>query len=279
MNEIIFLVILALVWLIFASLQDIKKREIANWLNFSLIIFALGFRFFLSLFSQNFNFFYQGLIGLGIFFILGNLLYYGKLFAGGDAKLMISLGTVLPFSESLIINLRIFSLFIFLFLFVGGIYGIIWSIILSLKNFSKFKQKFSDYFQVYKKRMYVLMIIGLFFMIVGFFESLFLLVGIFIFLMPYFYLYAKAVDESCMVKFVNPKFLTEGDWIYQNIKVGKKTIRAKWEGLSKEEISLLKKSGKKVRIKYGIPFAPVFLISFALLVLFYKWVLLWNAFW
>ena len=86
MIEMIFLICLAFVWIVFASVQDLKSREVANWLNFSLIIFALGFRFFYSLFNNNFNFLYQGLIGLGIFFVLGNLFYYGRMFAGGDAK-------------------------------------------------------------------------------------------------------------------------------------------------------------------------------------------------
>ena len=99
MFEVIFLFVLALIWIMFATVQDIRKREVANWVSFSLIIFALGFRFFYSLFSDmGFDFFYQGLIGFGIFLILGNLLYYGKMFAGGDAKLMIALGAVLPFS-------------------------------------------------------------------------------------------------------------------------------------------------------------------------------------
>ena len=101
MFEIIFLIALAIVWMSFGSIQDLKQREISNWLNFSLIIFALAFRFFYSLFnSENFLFFYQGLIGLGIFFVIGNLFYYSRLFAGGDAKLMISLGTILGFSNS-----------------------------------------------------------------------------------------------------------------------------------------------------------------------------------
>jgi Flp pilus assembly protein protease CpaA len=58
MNEVLFLFILGLVWILFATIQDIKKREIADWLSFSLIIFAIGFRFFYSLFEGNFSFFY-----------------------------------------------------------------------------------------------------------------------------------------------------------------------------------------------------------------------------
>ena len=119
MFEVIFLFVLALIWIVFATIQDLRKREVANWLNFSLIIFALGFRFFYSLFSDiGFNFLYQGLIGFGIFFILGNLLYYGKMFAGGDAKLMIALGAVLPFSVVFRENLEIFLLF-FVYVFLN----------------------------------------------------------------------------------------------------------------------------------------------------------------
>jgi len=106
MLETIFLISLGLIWIIFAVVQDLKKREIANWLNFSLVIFALGFRLFYSLFGEfGYEFFYQGLIGFGVFFLLGNLLYYGKVFAGGDAKLMISLGAIIPFSKSLFTNI------------------------------------------------------------------------------------------------------------------------------------------------------------------------------
>src|SRR6056297_3189023 len=98
----IFLIVLAIVWIIFAVINDIKISEIPDWLNISLVAFALAARFFYGLFvgdpetgSIDFIWFYQGLIGLGIFFILGNILYIGRMFAGGDAKLMMALGTIL----------------------------------------------------------------------------------------------------------------------------------------------------------------------------------------
>ncbi len=94
------------------------------------------------------------------------------------------------------------------------------------------------------------------------------------FISPYIYFFAKAIDEACMIKLVPVKKLTEGDWIYKDIKVGKRIIKAKWEGLSKEEIILLKKRYKKVLIRQGIPFSPVFLISYlALIYLFLRKVL------
>src|SRR3989338_3026844 len=180
MLHIIFLICLALIWIVFAVVQDIKKREIANWLNFSLIIFALAFRFFYSLFSEtDFTFFYQGLIGLGIFFILGNLLYYGRMFAGGDAKLMFAFGAILPLSNNFLINLNIFILFFILFLFSGTLYGLSTSFYL-------------------------------FFIILGLSMPSLIYFGIIILIFPYLFLSAKAVDESCLVKKILTKELSEG---------------------------------------------------------------------
>jgi len=267
MYEVIFLIVLGLVWIVFASVQDCKSREVANWLNFSLIIFALGFRFFYSLFYQGeFSFFYQGLIGFGIFFVLGNLLYYCRMFAGGDAKLMIAMGAVLPFSESFFDNLNIFLWFLLLFFFVGAIYGLIWSLVLGGRNSKKLKKEFIKQFGENKKLIYLPMIFGLVLMVFGFVEPLFLYFGILFFLMPYLYLYAKSVDEVCMVKKVEVKDLTEGDWLYQDVKVGRKLIKKSWNGLDKEEVKLIQKYKKQVVIRQGIPFVPVFLISFVVLI-------------
>jgi len=270
MFHIIFLIVLALVWIFFAVIQDIRSREIANWLNFSLVVFALGFRFFYGLFFDiDFNFFYQGLIGFGIFFVLGNLFYYGRIFAGGDAKLMMALGAVLPFSKSFFINLQIFVLFFILFLISGMIYGLVFSIVLMLKNWEDFKKEFLKQLKKFKKIILGVFVFGLVFMCLGFLESMFFFLGFFVFILPYVFIFARAVDESCMVKKIKPKDLREGDWLYKNVKMGKKLIKAKWDGLSKDNIKLLQRSKKNVLIKQGIAFAPVFLISFVFLIIIF----------
>ena len=277
MLEIIFLWGLALIWIIFATVQDLKSREIANWLNFSLIIFALGFRFFYLLFAEiGFNFFYQGLIGFGIFFLLGNLLYYGRMFAGGDAKLMMALGAVLPIYETLIENARIFLIFFF----SGAIYSLTVSTILAVRNFSKFKKEFLFQFKKHKTLLYLLMAFGLVIMFFGIWQVFALVFGIMFFVLPYFYISAKAIDESCMVKEIPVRKLREGDWLYKNLKIGKKIIKANWEGIGVKDIKLIQGKFKKVKVKQGVPFSPVFLISFvvlSLLILFN--INLWNALW
>ena len=137
-------IVLGLVAIVFATVQDLKTTIVYNWISYGLIVFALGFRFFYSLFSGgDFLFFYQGLIGLGIFWGLSNVFYYGKLFAGGDSRIFMALGAVLPIYYSLTSNLKIFGLFILLFLLAGGIYGLIFTVYFGVKNFSKFRKDFS----------------------------------------------------------------------------------------------------------------------------------------
>ena len=268
----IFLIVLALIWVLFASIQDLKKRMVSNWLNFSLIIFALGFRFFYSLFESNsFAFFYQGLIGLGIFFVIGNLLYYGKLFAGGDAKLMIALGAVLPLSDVFLVNLRIFALFFLIFFFVSAIYGIIWSIflVLSTKNFKVYGKEFRKRINKNKKIIYLATIFGIILAILGFLDAVLFYFGILIFILPYLYIYAKTIDDVCLVKNLKTSKLEEGDWLYKDLRINKKLIKADWSGLSKTQIKEIRKKYKVIKIRQGIPFIPVFLISFLIFVYLY----------
>lgn len=269
MNHLIFLIVLALVWLLFAAVYDVRKRIVPNWLSFSLIIFALGFRFFYSLFNENFLFFYQGLIGLGIFFVIGNALYYARMFAGGDAKLMIALGPVLGFSESFFRNIELFLLFVILFLFIGGFYGLIWSVYLTFRNYRVFKKEFIKGFNKNKKLISIIMVFGLFIMVLGFFETLVFYLGLLIFIMPYFYIYAKTIDDVLLVKDIKTSKLEEGDWLYKNLKIGKKIIRPIWGGLTKRQIREIRRKFSVIKIKEGIPFVPVFLKSFLVFVYFY----------
>lgn len=275
MLGVIFLIVLALVWSVFAIFKDMKTREVPNWLNFSLIIFALGIRFFYSFFeSDNFNFFYQGLIGFGIFFVIGNLFYYGRIFAGGDAKLMIAYGAVLPFFSDFFSNVRFFVLFIFLFLISGAFYGLVVSIIMMVRHFSEFKKEFVKRVCIKRYLVFFVFFMALIFILLSFFWEFFLIFGLIIFILPFFYFFAKAIDEACMVRRIKTSFLREGDWLYKDIKVGKDKIKASWEGLSLKDIKRIQTKRDYVYIREGIPFTPVFLIAFGILIYLWKYDLL-----
>jgi len=285
MIGVIFLLCVAVAWIIFAVVMDLRSTEIPDWLNFSLVIFVLGFRFFYSLFSsQSFGFFYQGLIGLGIFFVLGNLLYYSHVFAGGDAKLMMALGVILPFSTNFLVNVKVFISFLFLFLAVGSIYGLAMSIFLAAKNFKNFKTELRKRHKEFLKFCLPINILGIVIMVFGFYNNLLFYLGTLIFVMPILYVCTKAVDEACMIKRRKPEQLMEGDWLYKDVKIGSKIIKSNWDGLSKDDIKLLKEKSKVVMIRTGIAFAPVFLVSFLVLIYFYfvnhgLFASLWNSIW
>jgi Flp pilus assembly protein protease CpaA len=284
MYEIIFLLILSFCYLIFAVIQDFKSREIADWLNYSLIIFALGFRFFYSLFNENnFNFFIQGFIGFLIFLGLANLFYYSRLFAGGDAKLMMALGAILPLDYSFSSNLLLFLNFLFYFFIASLIYVLISSVFLTLKNFKSFKIKFIKEVK-FQKRLIILSWLFFFLSTILNFVFLskfnFVFLGFFILVLTYSYIYSKSLDECCMIKEVLTKNLTEGDWLYKDVRLKKETIKSKWEGLTKEEIRKIRLELKKVKIRQGIPFSPTFLLGFLLFVISYFFKInLWNPLW
>lgn len=263
-----FLVVVALVWIIIAVVQDFRKREVANWLNFSLIAIALSYRAFVSVLLWNYWYFFYGLIGFGVFFLLANLFYYGRVFAGGDAKLLMSLGAVLPFSLSFFGNSQIFLYFIVLLMFGGSIYGLFYSIILSSKHKKQFSQEISKQFKKNKKfiKMFVVPSILLLIIILIIKQFLLIFFPLILILFPFLYIYAKSIEESCMIKSVPAKQLTIGDWLYKSVKIGKKTIKPNWEGLNEEELTILRKTKKKILVKEGIPFTPSFLIAFVMVV-------------
>jgi hypothetical protein len=262
-NQNLFLIILAIVWIIGAILQDLKRREVDNIWNFSLIAFALGYRAAVSVFGNNYWFILNGVLGLIIFLILGNLFYYLRLFAGGDAKLVIALGTILPLSYDWIINFKIFGLFILLFLLTGAFYVLLWSFYLVIKNFNEFKKEFKKQARDYR----IMLFSGIGFFILGIFlivyDVSFFYLGVVVLLFPLLFIFAKAVEESCLIKELTSKQVTEGDWLYEDIVVHGKKIKANWDGLSKKDLELIKKySKKKILIKQGIPFTPSFLFAF-----------------
>jgi len=272
-----FLIILAIAWITGAILQDLRRREVDNVWNFSLVIFALAYRAIASTYSGNYWLLLNGVFGLIIFFILGNVFYYSRLFAGGDAKLLIALGPIMPLSFNWIVNLKLFGLFIAGFLVTGSIYAIIWALFLVFGNFKRFSKEFLRQWKKNRKIFWIAIIVTLFYSLFIFVinEVNFLIMGIVILLFPVLFVFAKAVEESCMIVKLSPGKITEGDWLYKDIIVGRKKIESNWEGVSKRELGLIRSKAKgKILVKQGIPFTPSFLFGF-LLMLYIVWKFGW----
>jgi len=264
MNEYYFLFALGLIWIVFASIQDLRKREVANWLNFSLIAIALAYRAIYSLFYNDWEFFALGLAGFAMFFAIANAFYYTKVFAGGDAKLLMGIGCVLPF-ESFFDFLAIGIGFVFILFLFGAVYSLFYSLYVAYLNGKRFSFEFKKRFFGNWKYLLIAVLIALisFFVIKEFYYAL--LVFLFVVFIPLLYVYLKAV-ECCMIKLIMHEKLTEGDWIEQDVRVNGKWIRKNVHGLSLKEIELLRKYKRRILVKEGIPFVPSFLFAFAFMV-------------
>ncbi|MBX4211919.1 A24 family peptidase [Candidatus Pacearchaeota archaeon] len=267
MQEYYFLFGLAFVWIAWATVQDLRTREVSNWLNFSLVAFALAYRAFYSVFTNDFSFFMWGIIGFGAFFCLAYAFYYAKAFAGGDAKLLMGLGAVLPFGSS--IELSFIALaFIFLLFFLGALYSLLYSIFIVNRNYKIFKKEFESQFKKYAFLFVFSVIASSLVKIFSHSTELFVSSLFLFFLFPLLYFYLKSL-EVCMIKKIPAKNLTEGDWLHSDIRVGGKVIKKSVHGLIWKDIKLLRKFRKPALVREGIPFVPAFLFAFVIMVFFW----------
>lgn len=263
MEEYYFLLALGILWSIFAIGVDFKKREVPNWLNFSLIAFALAYRAFYSAFSGEKMFFVSGLVGFGIFFALAHGFYYLRVFAGGDAKLLMGFGAILPYSN--------FSelaytgvLFIFTLFLIGSIYSLVYSFFIVEKNLGKFKREFRKIIQKSRGLLIGLIIVLFLFL----FIDLGIILDLFLILTFLLYVYVKALD-ICLIVEKKAGELQEGDWLEKDVKLRREVIKKSVHGLSLEDIKMLMKARKKVLIREGIPFTPAFLLSLLIMAPFF----------
>ena len=258
-----FLFGLALVWLLFATVYDLKKREVPNWLNFSFIAFALAYRAFYSAYFYNWMFLVFGLLGFLGFFVLGNIFYYARLFGGGDAKLLMGLGIILPFEKWGDFAFGGLG-FVMVFFLVGALYSLIYSVFLAFVNQARFGKEFEK--NLGNRRYWtiipaVLAILLALFYVLAIPFSLWVISLIVSVLFFFLFIYLKAVD-SCMVRLVSPGKLTEGDWIVEDIQLNGSVVRKTVHGLSLSDIAKLRKAKRRVLVKEGVPFVPAIFIAF-----------------
>ncbi|MEK6924972.1 MAG: A24 family peptidase [Nanoarchaeota archaeon] len=271
MGEYIFLYIIGFIAILFAVIQDLRTREIANWLTFSLIAFVLAYRAIYSIYSNNFMFFVYGLFGIFLFVGLGYLFYYARVFAGGDAKLLFGLGGIFPYSS--LFDYAYYGVGFILLLFTSGvIYTLFYSFFLVRQNYNDFKKSFVN--QI--KRLKYFFIVSIILAILVFFtrdvyDSVIIIniFAVFVLLSPFLFAYVRAVEKSCMIQLISPDKLTEGDWLERDVYVNGKVIKKNFAGLNFNQILILRKRGKKVMIKTGVPFAPAFLLA---LLFFYVYI-------
>jgi len=248
-----------LVGFLIAALQDLKRREVDNWLNL--------FLFFSGAIYLVFNVFtykevtYLINFGFLVFFMfcLVYLFYLSKVFSGGDCKLLFAI-TPLLVSFNFLSSLQNVLFFVFAILFVGALYGTLWIFGLFFKDFDKTKKDFNLLF----KKNSVYLISFLVFLILGFFDKIFFSLFFLLSFLVLVFLASKAVEKNSLIREINPRELREGDWLERDLRFKGRILRATFDGLSLEDILFLKSFKGKIRIKDGIPYAPVFVFAWIL---------------
>ncbi|MCK9293083.1 MAG: prepilin peptidase [archaeon] len=118
----IFSFLIILVFLIVASIYDIKERIVPNFLIFILFAIGLFTNIFKSIYFNSFKFILTSLLAITISFVIFYIFWELGIFAGGDFKLLVAISALAPINPNYIgqfigfeiITKPIFSLTLFI---------------------------------------------------------------------------------------------------------------------------------------------------------------------
>jgi len=277
-----FLLAVVLFILVIGSVTDIKYREVPDWLSYSGIVVGLCSRLIWSVYWWDSSYFVEGIAGFAVFFIIACALYYLGQWGGGDSKVLMAIGACLGLSLD---YEHIILAFVVNMIWIGGVYGLFWSVFWAYRKWDKFKKEFRSQLQshgffrvVPLALLFVLALLSLVVSVNPVFKVLIIFSAVFIPLLYYLSVFVRVVEKVAMYKLVSPGELTEGDWIARDIKVNNEHVCGPGDlGISAKQIRQLKKLNvKKVLIKVGIPFVPALLAAF-LFTLFLGNPLFWLA--
>jgi len=282
------LIIIGSIGLIIGSITDFKKREVADWLNFSLIATGISIRLLYAILYAEWTQLFFGIAWVIIAFAFGSLMYYTGQWGGGDVKIITGLGAITGFLSPTIFNtstdlLRFvlppwvmpgtFMLHFMINSFLlGAIYGICMMIIQGFVQRQKFIAEciaMKKYFVWSLTSSIAILFAGYIFLWISG-QVVFMLQVLlwFIALSPFLVAITKVVERACMIRMMPVPELTEGEWIVEDVIIDDAYICGPKDlGISKEAIETLRVLEKKgsiteVKVKIGIPFVPAFFLAY-----------------
>ena len=248
---------------------DLKSTEFPDWLPYSMIVAAVGVRAVFSYLEGDVWIVLDSLIWGLLFLGVGLGMYYARQWGDGDAWFLGVAGFLFPDSAGLIQaqGLALFGfpfpiVFLFNFFLVAFVYLIAYSIILGLRN-PKEAGKFLGELKASSKEIAVMVVslgvvcAGLSYYLYTAFSatlqslSLILILPVLLLFVLVFMRYGRFVEANLFKRKIPASRLREGDVL----------VSDRWRGLTAGEVERLRKKGGEVWIKEGIRFAPVFLIT------------------
>lgn len=253
-----------------AAAWDLKTTEIPDQIPHAMIAIALVIYSLQSFVENNFGYITSSLISGAVLFAIGFSMYKFGQWGGGDAKILSAIGFLLPqpigFTQTLFPFPMSYLINVFL---IGAVYMLLYALVLSILNrkiFSAFLADLKASAKLFGISSIILLLIfvGINFFIFNYFSANYnfyslipnsaisVLLTLFIFII---WKFAKAVEKVGFTKKIPISKLRIGDVLYES-KV--------WDGITKNQLSKIKKSGKKfVWIKEGVRFAPAFPVALA----------------
>ncbi len=100
-------IIVTILFSILASIFDVRKGFVPDWLNYILIAFGLASNFILTLMTNNVKYILASFISMVITYTISFMLWKLNMWGGGDVKLFTSIATAIPLG----LNGEIFNIF------------------------------------------------------------------------------------------------------------------------------------------------------------------------
>lgn len=273
--------ILASIALISGTITDFKRREVPHWVTMGLIAAAIATNTYISIATNSYQPILYSLIGGAVAAATGAFMHYTGQWGGADFLLLTGLGALfgLPLSLS---PLPFFAAFMFIGIFAGAIYGMLYLLILVIIKrktvFPAIKKRLSKQ-PIPKIRKVAMIAIPIIVLLAVLATTLLTLMLAMIVVFSYFtlilYHATKAIEEHCFIKQISVSKLVPGDWVCEDVITNNKTLIDSDKlitGLEEKHIKKLKEHNiKQVTVKEGIPFVPSFLLAYILTLLLHDW--------
>lgn len=271
---------LTLVFLFLASIFDLRTGEIPDAVSFGLAAALIFASFFVSAIEGDYSFAATPFIWGLLFFAIGYALFELGQWGGGDVKLMGGIGASLGLLQALSFpfsNLQIFedripplAVYIINMAFISTPYVVAYTMALGFMNpsaFTHFRKSL-----VRPKRIAALIMSFLPFCMALFFRQQ--RIAAVYSLLPLFYtasVYMKSVEDKILAKTIPVGELNDWDILVQDIVVDGVRIakRRNIEGVNPEQVKKIKELAlkglipPKIRIRWGVKFAPVLFLAYA----------------
>ncbi len=267
MIELIIL-ITVFVMLLIATGYDLKWRYVPDYASYSFIAIAIIERVLYAIELNSLEPIKWVIPSVIIMAGTGYSLYKSGMWGGGDVKIIISVAILLAWFPNE--SIPMFINFFINLMIIGAAYILPVTFFIGLRKVKP------------SRKQSILMIAGLIISLtllnltLSLTNLLIALSLIIITSLPYL----KTIESKCFINPANMNTLMDGDWLVEEVRVDRRVIKPRKEGLTRDEAELIKKwwrQGKlkdKPLIKEGVAYLPAFLITFLVTLFFGNLILL-----